>query len=76
MVLKYDWYKPPVPNHRGETSKLHARVVESGTVDGEFRSLFGLTRTTAARRLAELIAAGKIKKTGHRHSPLYGRESE
>jgi predicted HTH transcriptional regulator len=37
----------------------------------EFQSLFGLTRTTAARRLAELIAEGKIKKTGHYHSPLY-----
>jgi predicted HTH transcriptional regulator len=37
----------------------------------EFQSLFGLTRLTAARRLAKLIAEGKIKKTGHRHSPLY-----
>ncbi|GAB6395177.1 MAG: DsbA family protein [Bacteroidales bacterium] len=37
----------------------------------DFRSLFGLTHTTAARRLAELLAAGKIKKTGHRRSPLY-----
>jgi predicted histone-like DNA-binding protein len=196
MVLKYDWYKTPVPNHRGETPKLHARVVESGTIDSEslakrletitsltqgdvagvlvslademarrlaegyrvhiqglgyfrltlkhpatqneneiraesieiknivfrpeqsfknkfkglhpekveagkknhsktydegqaddklrqffsahslmnsreFQSLFGLTRPTAARRLAELIAEGKIKKTGHRRSPLY-----
>jgi predicted histone-like DNA-binding protein len=196
MDVKYDWYRNPVPNHRGETPKLHARVVESGTVDtellaervaektalakadiagalvaladelehwlsdgyrvhirgigffrltlkhpatqnekeiraesieiknivfrpeksfkdrfkgkhptkleavkkshsqtydegqaddklrqffsahtlitrSEFQSLFGLTRTTAVRRLAELIAEGKIKRSGYRNAPLY-----
>ncbi|GAB6394583.1 MAG: HU family DNA-binding protein [Bacteroidales bacterium] len=198
MDVKYDWYRTPVPNHRGETPQLHARVVESGTVDSEmlaervaaktalakaditaalvalademeqclldgfrvhiggigffrltlknpavqnekdiraesitvknivfraeksfkerfkglhptkldavkknhsrtydegqadaklrqffsahtlitrrdFQSLFGLRRSTAIRRLAELIAAGKIKRTGYRNAPLYFR---
>jgi len=66
--------------------KSHSQTYDEGQADeklrqffsahplmksSEFQSLFGLTRTTAARRLAELIEEGKIKKTGHRRSPLY-----
>ncbi len=37
----------------------------------EFRQLCGFTQSTAARRLRKLIADGKLKKTGHKKSPLY-----
>ncbi len=37
----------------------------------EFRRLCGFTQATALRRLRKLIAAGKLRKTGHARFPLY-----
>lgn len=37
----------------------------------QFCSLCGLTRTTAQRRLKQLLAEGKLRKTGHPKAPLY-----
>jgi len=37
----------------------------------EFRSLCGLTRSTAQRRLRQLVNEGKLRKIGHHKAPLY-----
>ena len=36
-----------------------------------FQQLCGFTRTTAHRRLKQLVAAGKLQSIGHHRSPLY-----
>jgi len=37
----------------------------------KFQTLCGFTESTAKRRLRQLIANGKLRKTGHRQFPLY-----
>jgi len=39
----------------------------------QFQELCGLTRTTACRRLKQLVEEGKLKKTGYTRAPLYVR---
>jgi predicted histone-like DNA-binding protein len=81
-----DRFKGKHPTKLEAPKKNHSQTYDEGQADAklrqffsahtlmnshDFQSLFGLTHTTAARRLAELLAEGKIKRIGHKRSPLY-----
>ncbi|MDF9829900.1 HU family DNA-binding protein [Parabacteroides sp. PF5-6] len=42
----------------------------------QFQFLFHMTRTTAYRRIKQLVAEGKLQKIGHRRSPLYVKKED
>ncbi|MDR3268964.1 MAG: DNA-binding protein [Tannerella sp.] len=75
--------RTPVKKHSEQHSeqamekRLTAYFKDNMYMNGnQFMTLFGFTKSTAARRLKQLVAAGKLKKTGFCNQPLYQFNTE